>query len=60
MIERRSGVITFICDECDERGQSERYPKQFKEAWQDMKDQGWQAYNDVEKGWTHNCPACRT
>ncbi len=54
-IDRQSGIIFFVCDECSDDLDSET--TDFGTAWSAAKTTGWRSYqrDDV---WQHSCPDC--
>lgn len=56
MIERENGIITFICDSCDDC--FEGVTNDFKTEWATAKAQGWRAFKNNDDQWEHACPDC--
>jgi hypothetical protein len=55
MIVRQYGKIIFECDECGDTFESNT--REFDEAWENAKDEGWRAYKE-DGEWCHSCPDC--
>lgn len=56
-VYRHHGKIVFECDDCGDQFESDT--RDFDDAWQDAKDEGWLAYKDDKFGWEHFCPECQ-
>jgi Fe2+ or Zn2+ uptake regulation protein len=56
MIERDSGKMLFVCDECNEAFESED-GETFQDTWAAAKDDGWRA-RKLGNDWVHACPDC--
>ena len=55
-IVRTHGTIDFECDICGEilfTAQDD-----FKDALDEMKEEGWRAFKDRHDEWEHKCPDC--
>lgn len=49
MIDRQYGRIIFVCDDCGEG--FEAHSRDFDEAWQEAKEEGWTYEGNVH--WCH-------
>lgn len=57
-IERQSGQITLICDECSDDLGWMFDPDEFGAMIEYAKAEGWSIKPDDDGEWTHLCPDC--
>jgi hypothetical protein len=57
MIERHSGTIELVCDECGEAWPALHEASDLDILLSDTRSAGWRAYRRNGQ-WMHSCPSC--
>lgn len=59
MIERQHGLMTLLCDGCDDPLGREFEPDEFPVMIAHAKTEGWKIRPDGQGGYSHHCPGCQ-
>lgn len=55
--EKDGQLCKFICDECQDVYEVNSHD--FRDAWDEAKDEGWRCFKNSDDEWEHRCPECR-
>ncbi len=54
--EKEGQLCIFTCDNCGDEAEIQSHS--FKDAWEELKDQGWRCFKNDDDDWEHRCQDC--